>query len=272
MEQRKQIVIFPQWQGGGDRVTLDGAEEIRSLYLRDTAYDMISVSGEDTLRKEHDIIGFDLLRSQMAAAGKILRSGDAEKIFMIGGGCDADVPAVSCLNERCGGDLTLLWLDAHGDLNAPWESGSSLFYGMPLRSLMDEDCFGLHENSRPLRPGQLIHLGGRDLDIPEEDFIRREGIVRISVSDYRDDPGIVCRRIREAGNRHLYVHLDLDVLDAEAFPYTPLPVPGGLQPEELMQLLDAVRGDLTGFGLYEYRPAGKRLPLLESLVRFGLAF
>ena len=70
-----------------------------------------------------------------------------DKLFTLGGGCDADVPCLLYLNEEYRGDLTVIWFDAHGDLNTPEESATSLFYGMPLRSLMDVKCFGLLENS-----------------------------------------------------------------------------------------------------------------------------
>lgn len=35
---------------------------------------------------------------------------------------------------------------------------------MPLRSVMDDFCFGLLENPFPLSPSQIIHIGGMDFD------------------------------------------------------------------------------------------------------------
>ncbi|MBQ3335034.1 MAG: arginase family protein [Eubacteriaceae bacterium] len=75
------------------------------------------------------------------------------------------------ISVKIPGDLTILWLDAYGDLNTPGESAASLFYGMPLRALMDELCFGLLENRYPLTPPQVIHVGGRDFDEAESAFI-----------------------------------------------------------------------------------------------------
>ncbi|WP_368501527.1 arginase family protein [Phascolarctobacterium sp.] len=57
-------------------------------------------------------------------------------MFSVGGGCDADVPVIAYLNKKYGGKLTVLWLDAHGDLNSPQESQTGLFYGMPARTLL----------------------------------------------------------------------------------------------------------------------------------------
>ena len=98
----------------------------------------------------------------MQSAYERLREDAPDKVFILGGGCDADVPVIVYLSEKYQSDLTIIWLDAHGDLITPGESASSLFYGVPLRSIMDEQCFGLLRNRRPLSISQVIHIGGRD--------------------------------------------------------------------------------------------------------------
>ena len=99
--------------------------------------------------------GFDVLYRQMQSAYERLREDAPDKVFILGGGCDADVPVIVYLSEKYQSDLTIIWLDAHGDLNTPGESASSLFYGVPLRSIMDEQCFGLLRNRRPLSISQI---------------------------------------------------------------------------------------------------------------------
>lgn len=103
----------------------------------------------------------------MQSAYERLREDAPDKVFILGGGCDADVPVIVYLSEKYQSDLTIIWLDAHGDLNTPGESASSLFYGVPLRSIMDEQCFGLLRKRRPLSISQVIHIGGRDFDEAE---------------------------------------------------------------------------------------------------------
>jgi arginase len=85
----------------------------------------------------------------MQSAYERLREDAPDKVFILGGGCDADVPVIVYLSEKYQSDLTIIWLDAHGDLNTPGESASSLFYGVPLRSIMDEQCFGLLRKTAP---------------------------------------------------------------------------------------------------------------------------
>lgn len=63
----------------------------------------------------------------MQSAYERLREDAPDKVFILGGGCDADVPVIVYLSEKYQSDLTIIWLDAHGDLNTPGESASSLF-------------------------------------------------------------------------------------------------------------------------------------------------
>ena len=137
----KKTYINPQWQGGGDLSTYAGAEEIKE-YLAGQDFVTLPVSTDEAemaVRKNR-IKGYDALHRQMHSAYNYLRTDAPDKIFALGGGCDADVPAIVYLCERYRGDLSVIWLDAHGDLNAPEESASSLFYGMPIKETDEAAC------------------------------------------------------------------------------------------------------------------------------------
>jgi len=266
----KKVYINRQWQGGADPVTRDGAEEIANLYLAGQDYADLPVSTDMTAKK-NGIRGFDALRSQMQSAYERLRADAPDRLFTLGGGCDADVPAIVYLSEKHRGNLTLIWLDAHGDLNAPEESASALFYGMPLRSVMDDHCFGLLENSIPMKPSQVIHIGGRDFDDAERAFISETGMAAHTVQEVRSDGGFPRRITRETQPGPVYIHLDLDVLDPSDFPNTPLPVNSGLRCGEVWDILNAFADRLVGLGVYEYAPVGSKSAFMEKLIQFGLA-
>ncbi|MBQ9000939.1 MAG: arginase family protein [Eggerthellaceae bacterium] len=215
-------------------------------------------------------MGFEELKRQMGDAYKLLHSIGPDKVLAIGGGCDADVPVIAYLNERCGGDFAVVWLDAHGDLNSPEESSTSLFYGMPLRSLMDDTCFGLMENPLPLTCAQVVHAGGRDLDEAEVAFMISGGIARITVGDVRSDVSVISKAVETKGYSSVYVHLDLDVPDPAAFPNTPLPVADGLSAEELLAVLESLAPKAAGMGIFEYAPTGERVALIDRILKSGL--
>lgn len=269
----KEILVNGQWQGGADLVTFEGAKEITEMYLAGLDYVILPVSTDisDMEVKKNGILGFNVLRRQMQSAYNRLQKDAPDKVFVLGGGCDADVPAIVYLSEKYQGNLTVIWLDAHGDLNTPDESSSSLFYGMPLRSVMDDQCFGLLGNRCPLRISQVIHIGGRDFDEAESAFIKETGMAAYSVQVIRSGSDMIHRIIEGIHSDHIYIHLDLDVIDPREFPNTPLPVDDGLSTKEIYDILTAASDRLVGLGIYEFAPSGVRNALVEKLIRFGTA-
>jgi arginase len=269
----KEILVNGQWQGGSDLVTLDGAKEITKLYLTSLDYVILPVCTDlsDMEVKQNGIRGFNVLRRQIQFAYKHLQEHAPDKVFVLGGGCDADVPIIVYFSEKYQSNLTVIWLDAHGDLNTPGESASSLFYGMPLRSVMDDQCFGLLRNRCPLSISQVIHIGGRDLDEAESVFIKETGMAAYSVQNIRSDSDLIHRITEGIYSDHIYVHLDLDVIDPREFPNTPLPVDDGLSGKEVFDILTAAFDRLVGLGIYEYAPSGVRNALIEKLIQFGTA-
>ena len=270
----KITLVNPQWQGGADLSTLYGAQEIQDYYLEGQAYDRLSVPEEPAdLPLEDDVWGKAVLGVLMERTRKWLEDKAPDKLFTIGGSCDADISSLAWLNARYSGNLTVLWLDAHGDINAPWESATKLFYGMPVRALLEPADQGLSSLvERPFLPEQIAFAGGRDLDGPEKKFLQAASIPVITVEDWQADPTVLNKWVSGKKRSHLYIHLDLDVLEPSVFPNTPVPVAGGIPFEVLMASLEGLKADhhVVGFGLYEYMPCGKKLSMIERLVDFGL--
>ena len=266
-------LINPQWQGGAEIAALAGTREIEELYIKDAPFLRVPLSGgADDMETEHNIVGYRVIEQQTHAALAILRESGADRVFTVGGSCDADVASILYFNEVYNGDLAVLWLDAHGDINAPAESASHLFFGMPVRMLLG-DCGGAFAglDYKPLVPRQFINAGGRALDAAESSFMQlhRIPVIPALVTDLQD---AVMQAVARTGKGHIYVHLDLDVLDPAEFPFTPVPVEAGLPLKELLPLLTALKQktELTGFGIFEYIPSGAACDALEQLVRFGL--
>lgn len=122
-------LFYPQWQGGGpDLATYYGAHELKDLYCRDISFAEVEVSRVEQGPADRQIYEFDQIMVQIEAARDIINTLEPERIFTIGGGCDAGIVAAAYLNELLEGDLTLVWFDAHGDLNTPQSSPSSHFF------------------------------------------------------------------------------------------------------------------------------------------------
>ncbi len=268
-------LFYPQWQGGGpDKSTYHGAYELRKFYCKDTPFVEVDVSTADIGIIKNDIYCYDQILKQMKSARRIIEAAKPSRIFTIGGGCDAGILPISYLSRLLEGKLTLIWLDAHGDLNTPESSPSGHFYGMPVRTLLGDGERGILELLySELEPDQIVLGGLRDLDPAEVEFIKTHQLSVCKVEDLKNDPGLLLEAVKGKGNKHVYIHLDLDVLDPDEFPYLPMPVPGGLSKSTLLCLIESLSNAfvLNGLGIYEYSPSGKAdLNLLKQLFDIGI--
>jgi arginase len=151
-------------------------------------------------------------------------------------------------------DVTVLWLDAHGDFHTPDTTASGYLGGMCLAAacgLWDSGLLG--EGAPRVDPTAVVMCGVRDLDGPEVVLIETRGVVRIG------RPGLLAEAL---SGREVFVHLDLDVLDPGILP-SPFPAPGGLSDGGLRTLLAEVASscDIIGCEI-----AGFHDPTLAELI------
>ena len=268
-------LFFPQWQGGGqDRSTYDGALELRKLYFKEIKFSEVEVSTEDIVISDNIIVGYTEIFKQLRRSQELIMQEQPETIFTIGGGCDADVAPIAYLNDQRQGDMTVLWFDAHGDMNTHETSSSKCFYGMPLRTLLGEGEETIVKLAYPgLLPSQLIMLGVRNLDKAEEEYITSQNIKVFTVKDIEQRVDSVIEAVKSKGRNSIYIHIDLDVLDFEEFPYVPLPTPAGLKVDTFKKLLKKLSKEfrIVGMGLFEYQPSGEQtIELIEDIIKIGV--
>jgi len=268
-------IFFPQWQGGGqDKSTYEGAIEIKKKYLSQKTFIDVEVSLEDDYGIENDIIGYKSIMKQLEQCKNLIMQEKPTTIFTVGGGCDIDIAPVSYLNSKIKGDITILWFDAHGDINTPESSKSKAFHGMPLRLLLGEgDSRLLSQAFSILLPSQIILLGSREIDDAEVQYIKEKSIKLLTVDDIESNINNVLDTIKSKGSKNIYIHIDLDVIDSIEFPFVPVPALGGLKIETLSILLKVLAREfnILGLSLVEYQPAGKpKLKILEKIINMGI--
>src|SRR5438477_8342724 len=197
---------------------------------------------------EAGVVEADSLEEQSLALAADL----PERPLVLGGCCCAHVGAVEGLAARQG-RLSLIWLDAHGDLNTPATSPSGNQWGMPLRMLLDSGAVEAEDTAL---------VGARNLDPPEEDFLRSSG-VHVGADG-------IDRALEGAGCT--YVAVDCDVLEpAEISVF--MPEAGGLSLAELEALLAEIpsRATVLGTGLtgLSFEPSNVE-PLVRLTTALGL--
>lgn len=272
-------LFFPQWQGSGpSNVLFHGAGAVRDCF-GDLEFTEVPVPESQELAVSNGILGYESIVGQLASAGQMIQARSPGSIFTIGGDCGVEPAPVSWLNRYYDGDLAVVWFDAHGDLNTPASSPSKHFHGMPLRALLGEgDPVVLDRCFSRISPDRVVMAGLRELDWPELEFLGRHPVVVKEVAELTSDSGSLVEAVREKGVGHVYIHIDLDVLEPRMFPHIKHPTANGLSPEALLDLLSGLAAEfrIAGCSILEYLPgefpgaAGNGLPLLrEILGRLG---
>ena len=168
-------------------------------------------------------------------------------------------------------DVMVIYFDAHGDLNLPTTSESGYLGGMPLTAVMGKWQSGYGSG---LNPDQLIHIGGRDIDMNEESFINEHRITMLSKLDLEGDLRDLKEKII---GRPVYIHLDTDVYEPSEVS-AEYEVEDGLFRTHVKKVVDLVvaQANLVGVEITELSPKNETqkrqsyLSLFESFSSLSL--
>jgi arginase len=142
-----------------------------------------------------------------------------------------------------GGDVGVIWYDAHGDFNTPETSPSGFLGGMPLAMLVGRGDVRLLEalDLAPLDERDVILTDARDLDPAEAVAVRTSAITHL--------PRVDQLLTAPLPAKPLYIHLDVDVVDPDELPVSGYPAPGGPRLDAVAATLARVARDGTVAGL-----------------------
>jgi agmatinase len=140
--------------------------------------------------------------------------------------------------------VDIVHFDAHADFEDEI-GGSKLTHGSNLRRLSELP------NVRNITAIGLRHVWRETYDPMLEYGVRFAPARQL----FREQPADVVRRLVPSAE-HIYVSIDIDVLDAPLVPGTCLPEPGGLTYNMLIEALAAVtgRGRIVGIDIVEINP------------------
>jgi agmatinase len=152
------------------------------------------------------------LRELRRAYAAALRPG--RFVVMLGG--EHSVSATPILEHAArlrkqGRRLSVLQLDAHGDLRASWE-GSPWSHACAMRRVVDQV--------------DLVQVGIRAIATEERAVMRRHGVTTIFAEELERDEAWMDRAIGALG-RDVYLTIDIDYFDPSLVPSTGTPEPGG---------------------------------------------
>ena len=184
------------------------------------------------------------------------------RIVAIGGDHSINLGVMSGASAALDGNLGLIYLDAHGDMNTHETTETGNIHGMHLASLLglgDSRLVDVYRTGAKIKPANLLHIGGSDLDQPEIELMGRLPIPNFKLIDMILDGmrplfGKIDQLCSSVDN--IWVSLDLDVIDRIYAPGAGMPNPGGLSYREILSIADYVgrQCNVVGIDVVEYNP------------------
>lgn len=284
-------LIYPQWQGASVTALLPGLppeDAARGYSLGARLLDMLApesagksvavpVSMEYGERRTVDgVIDRDVILEQSRAALEILNENDPARIVTLGGECSASVVPFSWLAAKYGSDTAIVWLDAHPDINLPYDDYAG-YHAMALAA-----CLGLGDRKiMELMPGcvkasnaLIVGLRAYEKNGGTKERQEKLGIAGLSFAEVAQDSDAVLAWLRRCGARNVLIHFDMDVLDPAEIVAAVGVEPGGLKIEQAVRIINDIAGECNVVGLTVAEPMPRlairlrnmlsRLPLLAD--------
>lgn len=173
--------------------------------------------------------------------------------IMIGGDHFCTYPIVKAVGDHFKDKekFGVLIFDAHLDLYEEWDKG---VYSHATISHRIYDLDYVNKNN-------LLIVGTRDIDIPEYEIAQNESISYLNAYELKET-GInnyihkIISFFNSSEITHLYISLDIDVLDPSIAPGTGFAIPGGFSYRDLWRILREISSNfkINGFDLVEVAP------------------
>ncbi len=147
----------------------------------------------------------------------------AERPLVLAGDCLTTLAVAAGVQHRYR-NLSVIWIDAHGDFNTPAISVSGYLAGMSLAMLTGRAPEPICERLglRAVPDERVVLIDARDLDPAEREALEASHVRRLPA-----EPDALGGALDELSTGDVYLHVDVDVVDAEDLPGLRFPVGSG---------------------------------------------
>jgi arginase len=185
------------------------------------------------------------------ADGVLASAREGANTVVIGGECTLIAGALSgaLIAEP---ELSLVYIDAHGDFNTLATTPSHYISGMVLAHVCGHSVAPLlFPGARKIAEDRVALVGARSLDSGERANLDRSRVLHIAFDrEHADATGLVAW----ARRRHVWAHVDVDIVDPSELPVVAFPAVGGASFAALGELLGKLGGvaDVRGMTICGY--------------------
>ena len=184
---------------------------------------------------------FELMRMLSTAVGDAVDSGRFP--IVLAGNCNTAVGTIAGLGAQSTG---VAWFDAHADFNTPETTASGFLDGTAV-AIITGRCWtqlaATVPGFEPVSDDRVCLIGARDIDSLEGGLLDQSAVEVIEPRKLRTDLSSTLASIKQRVQT-MYVHLDLDVLDAAVATANRYAASGGLTIRDVEYALSAIAGAL----------------------------
>ncbi|GAA5123418.1 arginase family protein [Haloechinothrix salitolerans] len=184
-----------------------------------------------------------------------------ERSLVMSSDCTTSLAVVAGL-QHAGQAPSVVWFDAHGDVQTLETSTSGYLGGIPLRLIagyrteLIADAIDL----TPVAEDAIVLVDARDLDPPERAYLERSRIRHVAIDELATD-------VLPSGP--IYLHIDLDVINPEYLSGQLFPAAGGPTVQAVAQavsrVVDVGRVAAVGLGC-TWRPGHGAAARVQAVV------
>lgn len=262
-------LIYPQWQGGMvDHWMPDipAEDASRGYYLGAQLLNFLAPeSSQETIeipvsldindrQTDKGVSARRVILKQTKAALEKLRETNPEKIVTLGGECSVSVVPFTFLAGKYPDDVAIVWIDAHPDVNLPYDNYKG-YHAMALTA-----CLGMGDEEiiRTL-PGRYdasraVIVGVRSWDDGMKERQKELGIKGLSPEEVAEDSSAILEWLKSTGVSKVVIHFDLDVLDPAEIIAGVGVEPDGMKINEAVRVINDIASEYDLIGLTVAEP------------------
>ena len=264
-------LIYPQWQGGiVDRWMPDipAEDASRGYYLGARLLNLLAPeSSQKTVEVpisqdindrevEKGISARQIILKQTKAALETVRENNPDRLVTLGGECSVSVVPFTYLAGKYPDDVAVVWIDAHPDVNLPYDEYKG-YHAMALTACLgmgDEEIIGTLPGK--FDTSKALIVGVRSWDKGMQERQKELGIKGLSPGEVADNSLAIMEWLKATGVSKVVIHFDLDVLDPAEIIAGVGVEPNGMKIKEVVRVINdiAAEYDLVGLTVAEPMP------------------
>ncbi len=269
-----QLIGVPLWYGCDN----PGTEQAYSLFCQAGIEELAASCGHKITKKHVVLVPEDkekhfdpsmeyltgtveTCRNLEKSVSSAMAAGDFPLI--LGGDHSLGIGSISGINHHIPKeDLTVIWVDAHTDINTNDTSDSHHIHGMPLAACLElgskKLIHGFGREEQKLLPENLFYIGSRSVDDGEWEILREHNIRAFTMEEVKEKgmESAVKELLSLVKTPYIHLSFDVDFMDAAEYHATGLPIPDGPSVADTHKCLSLLlqSGKVGSMDFVEYSP------------------